>query len=72
MPKRLNAKELEDFLKQAGFILISQKGSHRKWRNHDTGRQVIVPYHQGKGLPIGTIMSIIKGSGMGKEFFGME
>lgn len=25
------------------FELVSQKGSHRKWRNHGSGLQVIVP-----------------------------
>jgi len=71
MPKRFTAKEIEKFLATAGFILVSQKGSHKKWRHHENGRQVIVPYHGGKDLPIGTTMSIVKGSGLGKEYFGL-
>ncbi|NPV00293.1 MAG: type II toxin-antitoxin system HicA family toxin [Brevinematales bacterium] len=71
MPKRLNAREIEVFLKKGGFELISQEGSHRKWMNRSTGRMVIVPIHKRKELPIGTMMSIIKGSGLGKEFFGL-
>ncbi len=31
--RRLTAKEVETLLKKYDFELISQKGSHRKWRN---------------------------------------
>ena len=30
--RRLNAKQIEKILKKYGFELISQKGSHKKWR----------------------------------------
>lgn len=50
------ARELERLLARYGFELISQKGSHRKWRNISTGRQVIVPFHGGKNLPLGTLL----------------
>ena len=70
MPKRLNAFQLESLLSKAGFELISQKGSHKKWRNISTGKQVTVPYHQGQDLPIGTLINIIKGSGLDREYFG--
>ncbi|HPB80692.1 MAG TPA: type II toxin-antitoxin system HicA family toxin [Spirochaetota bacterium] len=69
MPKRYTAGEIESYLKKGGFTIVSQKGSHRKWRNSETGKQVIVPWHQGKTLPVGTMMSIVNGSGLGKEFF---
>ncbi|WP_414527927.1 type II toxin-antitoxin system HicA family toxin [Nodularia chucula] len=39
--RRMNADELERILTRYGFELISQKGSHRKWRNIDRQRQVI-------------------------------
>ncbi|MBI1930597.1 type II toxin-antitoxin system HicA family toxin, partial [Candidatus Poribacteria bacterium] len=48
---RLNAREVTTILRRHGFTLISQRGSHQKWRNDTTKRQVIVPYHQGKSLP---------------------
>lgn len=52
-------RELERLLSQYGFELVSQKGSHRKWRNFETGRQVIVPFHKGKALPLGTLRNIL-------------
>jgi predicted RNA binding protein YcfA (HicA-like mRNA interferase family) len=45
--RRMNADEVERILERYGFELISQKGSHRKWRNLDRQLQVIVPYHKG-------------------------
>jgi predicted RNA binding protein YcfA (HicA-like mRNA interferase family) len=66
---RLRASEVIRILQQYGFVLISQRGSHQKWRKQDTGKQVIVPYHKGKQLPLGTIRSIIEGSGLSEEEF---
>lgn len=31
--RRMNALEVESILQRYGFELVSQKGSHRKWRN---------------------------------------
>jgi predicted RNA binding protein YcfA (HicA-like mRNA interferase family) len=61
---RLKANEVTGILQLHGFILVSQWGSHQKWRNDNSGKQVIVPYHKGKQLPLGTLCSIIEGSGI--------
>lgn len=66
---RLKAQEVTRILQRHGFVLVSQRGSHQKWRHPDTGKQVIVPYHKGKQLPLGTLTSIIEGSGIPKERF---
>jgi len=57
--RRLNASEVEAILRRYGFSLISQKGSHRKWRNAEQKLQVIVPYHKGRDLPMGTLRNIM-------------
>jgi predicted RNA binding protein YcfA (HicA-like mRNA interferase family) len=67
--KYLTAQEVGAILKEHGFLLVSQKGSHQKWRNTQTGKQVIVAFHKGKQLPTGTMRSIIKGSGIPEEFW---
>ncbi|MBN1476365.1 type II toxin-antitoxin system HicA family toxin, partial [Candidatus Sumerlaeota bacterium] len=46
-------------LRRHGFELISQRGSHRKWRHHESRLQVIVPEHRGRPLPLGTLRSIL-------------
>ncbi|MHC4339603.1 MAG: type II toxin-antitoxin system HicA family toxin [Planctomycetota bacterium] len=47
-----------------GFDLVASRGSHQKWRHAGSRRQVIVPSHRGRELPIGTLRSIMKGSGI--------
>jgi len=66
---RLRSEEIIRVLNRNGFGLISQRGSHQKWRNPDTGKQVIVPHHKGKQLPLGTMKSIIEGSGIPEKIF---
>lgn len=57
MPKtpRLTAKEVIHWLKQNGFIEVSQTGSHPV-----TSRTAIVPIHSKKIIPIGTLKSLEK------------
>jgi predicted RNA binding protein YcfA (HicA-like mRNA interferase family) len=55
-------------LRHRGFSLIGQSGSHQKWP-HANGRQVIVPVHGSKNIPIGTLKSIVDGSGLSVDDF---
>ena len=48
--------------------MVSQKGSHQKWRQAN-GRQVIVAMHGNKPIPIGTLKSIMEGSGLSVDDF---
>jgi predicted RNA binding protein YcfA (HicA-like mRNA interferase family) len=57
--RRMSADQVEAILRQYGFTLISQRGSHRKSRNSERQLQVIVPYHKGRDLPIGTLRNIM-------------
>jgi predicted RNA binding protein YcfA (HicA-like mRNA interferase family) len=63
-----SANDVIRVLRRNGFAQISQKGSHQKWR-HGNGRQVIVPVHGNKPIPIGTLKSIIEGSGLAMNDF---
>ena len=63
-----NAKEVVKVLRKNGFVLVSQSGSHQKWR-HENGRQVIVAMHGSKMIPIGTLKSVVEGSGLDVEDF---
>jgi len=64
----LDARDVTRVLKKNGFVLVGQKGSHQKWR-HGNGRQVIVAAHGSKPIPIGTLKSIIEGSGLSVDDF---
>ncbi|NEO85711.1 MAG: addiction module toxin, HicA family [Spirulina sp. SIO3F2] len=61
---RLNAKAVIKQLKAAGFVEVSQKGSHLKLFNPETRRTAIVPVHSQKAMPIGTLKAIEKQSGV--------
>jgi predicted RNA binding protein YcfA (HicA-like mRNA interferase family) len=51
-------------LRRNGFLLAGTSGSHQKWRNPATGKQVIVAYHRARALPLGTMRAIMEGSGV--------
>ncbi len=63
-----NARDVVRVLTRRGFLLVSQKGSHQKWR-HSDGRQVIVADHGSRPIPIGTLKSIVEGSGLDVDEF---
>ena len=60
MPKRYTSKEVMRGLTRAGFVVISQRGSHVKLRGIRNGRiqTVIVPMH--KEIAVGTFGSILR------------
>ena len=57
------ASDVLRVLRRHGFVFFGQRGCHQKWR-HPDGRQVIVPMHGSKPIPIGTLKHFIKGSGV--------
>ena len=61
MPKRWSSKDVDRLLRQHGFVLVSQKGSHLKYLGN--GRTVIVPAGRDP-LPHGTFGSILRQSGL--------
>ena len=63
-----NANDVVRVLRKHGFILVGQAGSHQKWR-HPDGRQVILPDHGSKPIPIGTLKSIIEGGQLSPDDF---
>lgn len=68
MPRRLSSSETIKVLTDHQFFFVSQHGSHTKFKHAD-GRIVIVP-HPKKEIPIGTLRSIIRQSGIDRSEFG--
>jgi predicted RNA binding protein YcfA (HicA-like mRNA interferase family) len=66
MPRFHSSKEIIQVLLKNGFQFVSQKGSHKKFRNGT--RIVIVPDPKDE-IPYGTFGSIMKQSGLKKEDF---
>ncbi|TSC94940.1 MAG: hypothetical protein Athens101428_65 [Candidatus Berkelbacteria bacterium Athens1014_28] len=67
MPKlpSLTPKELIKKLKKFGFELDHTSGSHQIFRNPETGKRAVVPFHL-KNLPKGTFISILREAGLSK------
>ena len=69
MPKLYSSSHIVKVLQQKGFIYVSQKGSHVKFRK--IGRKtltVIVPANR-KEIPLGTFRSILRQSELKEEDF---
>jgi len=69
VPKFYSAKETINTLSKAGFVKVSQKGSHIKLKGIRDGKLsvVIVPNH--KEIPIGTFTSILRQASMTRHEF---
>lgn len=66
--KSKKAKYIIEILEVNGFIYDRQKGSHVIYKNDN--KTVVVPYHgSNKEIKVGTVLSIIKQSGLDKELF---
>lgn len=59
----MTPKEMIKYLKKNGFEEVSQNGSHRKLKNPETGRTLIVPYHS-KTMKKGLEQAILKQAGL--------
>jgi len=66
MPKRYSSETFVKVLKKTGFLYISQKGSHVKFRKKD--KTVFIPADR-KEIPVGTFHSIVRQSGLTEETF---
>ena len=57
-------------LRKAGFVFDRYaKGSHEIWYNPTTHKRTVVPNHQGKDIPKGTLRAIIREAGLTLEEF---
>ena len=59
----LTPKQMIKYLKDNGFVIVSQNGSHVKLRNQKTEHQTIVPMHC-KELKKGLENVILKQAGL--------
>lgn len=69
MPKLYSGKEVIRTLVRAGFVQVSTKGSHMKFRGLRNGKllTVIVPNH--KEIAIGTFNSVLSQAEMTRDEF---
>jgi len=58
----VSAQQAVAVLERAGFVFVSQRGSHRKYRKPITGRRCVVPMHR-------TLASILRQAGLTTDEF---
>ncbi|MBU2564565.1 type II toxin-antitoxin system HicA family toxin [Patescibacteria group bacterium] len=70
MSKIFTSRYIIKILEKRGFLFISQKGSHVKYRKITKKETltVVVPIHS-KEIPVGTFKSILRQSKLTKEDF---
>lgn len=69
MPKLLSSKAIIKVLERKGFVFVSQKGSHIKYRKYGSiVLTVIVPANKTE-IPYGTFRSILRQAKLKEEDF---
>ena len=61
---KVKVRELVRLLESNGWLLRATKGSHRQFLHPYKGMVVTVPGNLGTDVPIGTLKSILKSSGL--------
>ena len=56
----MTAKQIEKLVKNNGWYLVRQKGSHKIYKHETISGIVVIPFHGKKDLPKGTEQSILK------------
>lgn len=59
----MTVREVKNILKQDGWYVVTQKGSHMQYEHHTKKGKVTVPNHNGD-LAKGTVNSILKQAGL--------
>ncbi len=65
----MTSRDVVQKLKRAGFCEWRQTGSHLSMYNEKENKALTIPIHFKKDIPIGTLRSIIRESGLTVEEF---
>ncbi len=66
---RVTADDVIRALRRLGFIKVSQRGSHQKWKHPTAGKIVIVAYHSKQIIHPKTFATIVEGTGLTMDKF---
>ncbi|MDP3768398.1 MAG: type II toxin-antitoxin system HicA family toxin [Dehalococcoidia bacterium] len=66
MPRlpRATAPDVIRALERAGFARVRARGSHWVFRHTESRRRVVVPYHQSRIMPPGTLANVLREAGL--------
>jgi predicted RNA binding protein YcfA (HicA-like mRNA interferase family) len=73
VPKLYSSQQIVKTLEREGFVFVSQRGSHAKYRKIGSSiiSTVIIPAGR-KQIPRGTFRSILRQSGLDESAFGQS
>ena len=69
MPKLYSSKQIMKVLEEKGFIFVSQKGSHIKYRKTGSPTLTVILPANRKEMPMGTFRSILRQSNLNEGDF---
>jgi predicted RNA binding protein YcfA (HicA-like mRNA interferase family) len=69
MPKLYSSSDIIKVLQKKGFIYISQKGSHAKFRKTGSPTSTVIVPAGRKEIPFGTFKSILRQASLTTEEF---
>jgi predicted RNA binding protein YcfA (HicA-like mRNA interferase family) len=69
MPKLFSSKKIIKTLEKFGFVFVSQKGSHLKYRKYGMITLTVILPADKKEIPYGTFKSILRQSQLTEEDF---
>ena len=65
----LSGRDVCGLLAEHGFVLVRQRGSHLMMRKAEAGSTVTVPVPDHEEISRGTLMSVIRQSGLPRHLF---
>ncbi|MFA6048232.1 MAG: type II toxin-antitoxin system HicA family toxin [Parcubacteria group bacterium] len=69
MPKLYSSSEIIKVLQKRGFVYISQKGSHAKFRKTGSPTLTVIVPAGRKEIPLGTFKSILRQANLTEDEF---
>lgn len=69
MPKLYSSTKIIKVLQKRGFVFISQRGSHVKFRKIGSPTLTVIVPAGRKEIPFGTFRSILRQADLGEEDF---
>lgn len=69
MPKLYSSDKIIKVLQKKGFVYISQKGSHVKFRKTGSPTLTVIVPAGRKEIPFGTFKSILRQANLGEDDF---
>jgi predicted RNA binding protein YcfA (HicA-like mRNA interferase family) len=72
VPKLYSSERIVKTLEREGFVFVSQRGSHVKYRNTGSPTLTVIIPAGRKQIPRGTFRSILRQAGLDEGAFGRD